>query len=57
VGLGVLEYLGLLENQTIDFALLAAAIFFVAAIVFSTIWLKYFRTGPLEYLFNRIVAL
>ena len=57
VGLGVLEYLGLLENQTIHFALLAAAIFFVAAIVFSTIWLKYFRTGPLEYLFNRIVAL
>ena len=57
LGLGVLQFLGLLENQTIDFTLSAAIAFFVAAVSFSVIWLNYFRIGPLEYIFKRLAAL
>lgn len=56
LGMGTLESMGLLVNQTIDFSLFSALIFCVCGIAFSVIWLKYFKTGPLEWLFRKIAS-
>ncbi|MEW6992061.1 DUF418 domain-containing protein [Colwelliaceae bacterium 6441] len=53
-GMGLLESMGWLTNQTIDFSLFSALTFSVCAIFFSVIWLKYFKSGPLEWLFRRV---
>lgn len=54
IGMGTLEAMGLLYDQNIDFSLFASAVFSVTSIVFSVLWLNYFKTGPLEALFKRI---
>ncbi len=54
LGMGVLESIGRLDNQSIDFAMLSAGIFCVLGIVFSVLWLKYFKAGPFEWLFRKI---
>jgi uncharacterized membrane protein YeiB len=56
VGMGFLELIGRLENQTIDFSLLSAFIFCVCGIGFSAVWLKYFKVGPLEWLFRKVAS-
>jgi uncharacterized protein len=56
LGMGTLESMGLLINQTINFALLSALIFCICGIVFSVMWLKYFKTGPLEWLFRKVAS-
>ncbi len=54
LGMGVLEALGKLENQTLAFALTAALVFCVAATVFATLWLRKFKRGPLEVLLRKL---
>lgn len=54
IGMGFLESIGRLENQTINFSLLSSLIFCVFGICFSLFWLKYFKVGPLEWLFRKI---
>lgn len=54
IGMGVLESIGRLNNQTINFSLLSALIFCICGVGFSVIWLKYFTTGPLEWIFRKI---
>lgn len=54
IGMGTLEAIGRLENQTIGFALLSSVIFCISGIVFSVWWLKIFKMGPLERLFRKI---
>lgn len=54
LGMGLLEAIGQLNDQTIDFSLFSAAIFFVCGIIFSVAWLKYFQRGPLEWLFRNL---
>ena len=56
VGMGILESIGRLENQTINFSLLSALIFCVCGIVFSVVWLKFFKTGPLEWIFRKVAS-
>ncbi len=56
IGMGILESIGRLENQTINFSLLSSFIFCVCGIVFSVVWLKFFKTGPLEWLFRKIAS-
>ena len=53
-GMGFLEAIGKLEDQTTEFALLSALVFCVLSIVFSTLWLSYFKSGPLEFVFRRL---
>jgi len=53
-GMGLLQHVGLLEHQTIDFSVTAALVFYAAAIFFSVFWLKHFSAGPLEYFFRKI---
>jgi len=56
IGMGLLEAIGRLEHQTIDFSLFSARIFCVGGIVFSLVWLKLFKTGPLEWIFRKIAS-
>lgn len=54
IGMGILESIGRLENQTINFSLLSAFIFCVCGMVFSVVWLRFFKTGPLEWVFRKV---
>lgn len=56
IGMGTLEGLGRLENQTIGFSLFSTLLFCLLAIAFSVIWLRFFKTGPLEWLFRKIAS-
>jgi len=55
LGMGVLDGINRLNNQTIDFSLLSSLIFCFCGVTFSVIWLKYFKLGPLEWLFRKVV--
>ena len=54
IGMGILETIGYLENQTIETSLLSSLIFCLIAMVFSSLWLKYLKIGPLESIFRRL---
>jgi uncharacterized membrane protein YeiB len=54
LGLGSIESMGLLENQTINFSLFSASVFCLSGVAFSVIWLKFFKMGPLEWLFRQV---
>ena len=56
IGMGILESNGLLGNQTIDFSLLSSLIFCICGVGFSVVWLMYFRNGPLEWIFRKVVS-
>ncbi|QUX96249.1 hypothetical protein C0J08_12970 [Marinomonas sp. CT5] len=56
IGMGLLEAIGRLEHQTIDFSLCSALIFCVGGIVFSLVWRKRFKTGPLEWIFRKMAS-
>ncbi len=54
IGMGFLEAIGRLNNQTIEYSLSSAVIFCMVGVVFSVLWLKYFKTGPLEWVFRKL---
>jgi len=54
IGMGFLEIIGRLENQTLSFAIISAAIFSALAIIFSYYWKKRFQHGPLEWVIRKI---
>jgi uncharacterized protein len=54
IGMGVLEAIGQLENQTLAAALTSALVFCIAATVFSSLWLMKFKRGPLEVLLRKL---
>lgn len=56
IGMGLLESLGMLENQTINFSLFSAMIFCVLGVVFSVTWIRFFKTGPLEWIFRKAAS-
>lgn len=53
VGLGILEIFGILENGSLTFSMLYALAYFVVAIVFSLIWKRKFKRGPLELVMRK----
>lgn len=56
VGMGTLETMGWLENQSIERALASAAVFCILGTVFAVLWLRRFRSGPLEWVFRRLAG-
>jgi uncharacterized protein len=50
VGMGTLDSIGRLENQTLPFSLLASGIFFTASVLFAHAWRNRFERGPIEML-------
>ena len=55
IGMGVLEMVGILDNQSIAASLLCSFIFCVFSIFTSVFLLRYFKSGPLEWLFRKLV--
>lgn len=55
IGMGLLESINRLENQSIEFSMLAALMFYIAAMIFSVLWLKRLKVGPLEWVFRLLV--
>lgn len=53
LGMGLLESLGMLENQSLAFSLVCALLFCVFAVVFASYWRKFYPLGPLEGLLRR----
>lgn len=53
VGMGVLDAVGRLENQSFAFAVGSAALFCAAAVLFAHLWRLRFKLGPLEWLMRR----
>jgi len=54
LGMGILESMNKLGNQSIKFSLFSALTFCVFSIIFSVLWLKYFKIGPLEWVFRKL---
>jgi uncharacterized membrane protein YeiB len=56
IGMGILEALGRLENQTLWFSLLASALFFTASVIFAFSWRSRFDCGPIEMLMRHLTG-
>ena len=54
VGMGLLEALGRLENQSPPFAIGSALVFSGLSILFAHLWRKRFKRGPLEAIMRRL---
>lgn len=56
LGMGTIQALGLLGGQDSRSAWLASALFCLAAIVYTYVWSKIFKRGPLEGLMRKITG-
>lgn len=56
LGMGTLEALGRLHDQSIEVALFSALVFCCAGTLFATLWLRRFDSGPLEWVFRRLAG-
>ncbi len=56
VGMGTLEALGMLGNQSISRAVAAALIFCLVTVLYALIWSKFFRRGPIEAAMRKIAG-
>ncbi len=56
IGMGFLDAISRLENQSLAFATTAACVFSLLGMVFSVMWLRRFPRGPLEMLMRRITG-
>ncbi len=54
IGVGILTLLNRLENQTLAFSLMFTTLFFVASILFSVLWSRKFKRGPIEWIMRKI---
>lgn len=54
-GLGLLEAIGRLENQSPLFITASAVAFFILAVLFAYGWQQRFRRGPLEWVMHRLI--
>jgi uncharacterized protein len=56
VGMGVLEAMGRLESQSLEWAVGTSLVFSAAAVIFATLWQSRFDRGPLEWLMRRVAG-
>ncbi len=56
VGMGTLEALGMLEEQSIAVAVIAAVLFCIVATICALLWARWFRRGPLETLMRTLTG-
>ncbi len=56
IGMGTLEAMGRLENQTLPWAVVTSLAFSAAAIVASTLWRRRYARGPLEAIMRRVAG-
>ena len=56
VGMGVLETMGRLDHQTIEFAILSAGVCCVVSVAFAFVWRRMLSRGPFEALMRLIAG-
>ncbi len=56
VGMGTLQALGMLIDQTGMIAFIAAALFCVIALIYAWIWGQFFKRGPIEALMRKVAG-
>ncbi len=56
LGMGLLEVMGLLHRQSIEFAVLSALCFNVVSVIVAQLYLSKFTSGPLEWIFRKIAG-
>ncbi|MCH9693449.1 MAG: heparan-alpha-glucosaminide N-acetyltransferase domain-containing protein [Gammaproteobacteria bacterium] len=56
IGMGTLEALGMLENQTASTAVAAALVFCLLAALYALVYAKFFKRGPLEAAMRKIAG-
>ncbi|MEC4090726.1 DUF418 domain-containing protein [Pseudoalteromonas rubra] len=55
IGMGILESLNMLGNQSIEMALFSSLIFCLSASCFAMLWSRKFTQGPIEWLFRYLI--
>ncbi|MCD9025294.1 DUF418 domain-containing protein [Cohnella silvisoli] len=53
IGLGFLEIAGYLENGSLSFAISYGCGYFIIAIIFSYVWIKWMERGPVELIMRK----
>ena len=56
LGMSILDIFGRLENQSLEFAVTSAVVFFALAVAYSDKWRQHFGRGPLEWAMRRLTA-
>ncbi len=56
VGMGTLEALGMLGNQSVSRAVVAALAFCLFSVIYALIWSKFFKRGPIEAAMRKIAG-
>ena len=56
IGMGTLEAMGMLGNQTLNRSVLASLIFCAAATIYAFLWSKAFKRGPIESLMRKLAG-
>ncbi len=56
IGMGALEAMGMLGDQSLSSAVAAAALFCLVAIVYAFLWSRVFRRGPVEAAMRKIAG-
>lgn len=56
VGMGILEAMGRLEEQTLGWAITTSLLFSLAIIPFCVLWRRRFDRGPLEWVMRRVAG-
>ena len=56
IGMGTLETLGVLENQSPPFAIGSALLFCMLSVGFAHLWKQRFQLGPLEWVMRRLTG-
>ena len=56
IGMGTLEALGMLGNQSLAISLTVALLFCALAVLYAKLWSCYFRRGPIETLMRKLVG-
>jgi len=56
IGMGVIEAVSSvgLGNYSIEFSVIYAFVFSILCIIFASIWLQYFKAGPLEWIMRKL---
>lgn len=57
VGMGILEAIGKLQNQTLPFAVGSTMLFCIIAVSFAHFWRKRFKRGPLEWVMRQLTSI
>ncbi len=54
VGMGILDLMGRLESQSLEWAVITSLVFSLVAVLFSWAWRRRYPRGPLEWVMRRV---